>query len=110
MAFYNEITIDPQFAKPKNLIGLTDPEEGITSNGGGGSAVGTPIKNPGTPATPPGGSENPNNTDSKIILPPFSVVEQKLVLDGFQNYSVDATVQIEDESSNFTYEVRVSSL
>jgi len=109
----NNILIDPRFAKPKNLVGLEDPEEGVNSGSDGTIATGGSGDGATGPNAGGGGSTtNPNNPGSKpgsgIPAPTFVLSSQELVLDSFQNYRVNAILTVTNAIDGATYEIRMS--
>jgi len=109
----NNIVIDPRFAKPKNVVGLEDPEEGVNS-GADGTAAGAGSGDGGNAVNPGGGGSttNPNNPGTKpgsgIPAPTFVLSSQELVIDSFRNYRVNAILTVTNAIDGATYEIRMS--
>lgn len=98
----NDLIIDPRFVKPKNVVGLSDPEEEGSSGSDGGAAGSA------------GGSSIPKVEVPVVTAPPqaevFSIVSQQMVLDQFGTYKVEALLEIKNDQPGVNYHVRLTAV
>ncbi len=103
------ILIDPRFAKPANVVGLEDPEEGVTAAASSDSVTSGLPNGTGTGnGTTTGGNNNPGNETPSFAAPTFTISSQELVLDSFGNYRVNAILTVDNAIEGAAYELRFS--